>query len=237
MLGRLAAAPALRDLRVVTTEVSGCTSHARRRRWPRPGGGWPGRERTCGRYRRRRRALDEAQALARAAGGPLVVAGSLYLVGGGARMAHAHADACGARPFAWGARTYVMGILNVTPDSFSGDGLLHGCRRRPAAGRRGPGAADGRRRAPTCSTSAANRPVPVTPRSTRQRSWPGSCRSCGPIRAALPAMPLSIDTTKVAVARAALDAGADLLNDVGGGGTGRCAPRPPRRRARRPATS
>jgi dihydropteroate synthase len=26
--------------------------------------------------------------------------------------------------FRWGERTYVMGILNVTPDSFSGDGLL-----------------------------------------------------------------------------------------------------------------
>ena len=26
--------------------------------------------------------------------------------------------------FVWGARTYVMGIVNVTPDSFSGDGLL-----------------------------------------------------------------------------------------------------------------
>ena len=30
----------------------------------------------------------------------------------------------GPTTFAWGARTYVMGILNVTPDSFSGDGLL-----------------------------------------------------------------------------------------------------------------
>ncbi|MBC7239847.1 MAG: dihydropteroate synthase, partial [Chloroflexi bacterium] len=30
----------------------------------------------------------------------------------------------GRRTFAWGERTYVMGILNVTPDSFSGDGLL-----------------------------------------------------------------------------------------------------------------
>jgi len=28
------------------------------------------------------------------------------------------------RIFNWGARTYVMGILNVTEDSFSGDGLL-----------------------------------------------------------------------------------------------------------------
>ena len=30
----------------------------------------------------------------------------------------------GPATFAWGTRTYVMGILNVTPDSFSGDGLL-----------------------------------------------------------------------------------------------------------------
>src|SRR5256885_1336572 len=30
----------------------------------------------------------------------------------------------GARDFTWGARTYVMGIVNVTPDSFSGDGLM-----------------------------------------------------------------------------------------------------------------
>src|SRR6478609_7114598 len=30
----------------------------------------------------------------------------------------------GGRRFAWGERTFVMGILNVTPDSFSGDGLL-----------------------------------------------------------------------------------------------------------------
>ena len=30
----------------------------------------------------------------------------------------------GPRTFRWGERTFVMGILNVTPDSFSGDGLL-----------------------------------------------------------------------------------------------------------------
>ena len=27
-------------------------------------------------------------------------------------------------PLAWGKRTYIMGILNMTPDSFSGDGLM-----------------------------------------------------------------------------------------------------------------
>jgi len=43
----------------------------------------------------------------------------------------------GQRTFSWGTRTFVMGILNVTPDSFSGDGLLA---RTPAAA---PG--DGRR--------------------------------------------------------------------------------------------
>jgi dihydropteroate synthase len=32
----------------------------------------------------------------------------------------------GGQRFAWGERTYVMGILNVTPDSFSGDGLIRG---------------------------------------------------------------------------------------------------------------
>jgi len=32
-----------------------------------------------------------------------------------------------AMAFAWGARTYVMGILNITPDSFSGDGLAGKC--------------------------------------------------------------------------------------------------------------
>ena len=26
--------------------------------------------------------------------------------------------------FAWGTRTFIMGILNITPDSFSGDGLM-----------------------------------------------------------------------------------------------------------------
>ncbi|MGQ0677574.1 MAG: dihydropteroate synthase, partial [Rhodospirillales bacterium] len=31
-----------------------------------------------------------------------------------------------AERFRWGSRTYVMGVLNVTPDSFSGDGLMRG---------------------------------------------------------------------------------------------------------------
>ena len=46
-------------------------------------------------------------------------------------MSHLRASALTlrGRTLCWGERTYIMGILNVTPDSFSGDGLLAG---RPA---------------------------------------------------------------------------------------------------------
>src|SRR5258708_38575492 len=50
----------------------------------------------------------------------------------------------GSTTFRWGARTYVMGILNVTPDSFSGDGLLSGSEADAdgAGAERGAGAPD-----------------------------------------------------------------------------------------------
>ena len=35
-----------------------------------------------------------------------------------------HSMTIGSRSLIWGERTYVMGILNLTPDSFSGDGLF-----------------------------------------------------------------------------------------------------------------
>ena len=65
-------------------------------------------------------------------------------------------------------------------------------------------------RAPTCSTSAASRPGRAMPRSTPRRRSAASIPVIAAIRAALPGMPLSIDTTKVVVAEAALAAGADL---------------------------
>jgi dihydropteroate synthase len=58
--------------------------------------------------------------------------------------------------------------------------------------------------------------APVDENTERQRVIP----VIAAVRAALPAMPISIDTTKPAVAAAALDAGADLLNDVWGTGGG-----------------
>ena len=119
----------------------------------------------------------------------------------------------GPRLFSWGARTWVMGILNVTPDSFSGDGLLTSP--DPAAA-----AVDHGRRMVADGADILD----IGGESTR----PGHHRVAdddeiarvGPVvaalRSALPDTPLSIDTTKVAVAAAALDAGADLINDVWG---------------------
>jgi dihydropteroate synthase len=119
-----------------------------------------------------------------------------------------------------------MGILNVTPDSFSGDGLLV---EPEGAGQRGAGAPD----AAEIAVMTGRRMVAegadildVGGESTR----PGhgsvaadeELRRVVPVvaalRAALPDTPISIDTTKPAVAEAALAAGADLVNDVWGVG-------------------
>src|ERR1051325_9990009 len=54
----------------------------------------------------------------------------------------------GKHIFNWGSRTYVMGILNVTPDSFSGDGLLPSLpAKHPRMGTAGEGRGEGEDRA------------------------------------------------------------------------------------------
>jgi len=130
----------------------------------------------------------------------------------------------GSATFAWGARTFVMGIVNVTPDSFSGDGLLDsGTDGLPGSG--GATVANAVALARTMAEEGADL-LDIGGESTR----PGhdvvgadeEIRRILPvvaaIRAALPSMPISIDTTKPAVAAAAIDAGADLVNDVWGVG-------------------
>jgi len=130
----------------------------------------------------------------------------------------------GPAVFRWGARTYVMGILNVTPDSFSGDGLLAGNGDTPSEGAQGGTApraalAIARRMAAEGadlldvggeSTRPGHRPV--TAAEERARVVP----VIAALREALPDMPLSVDTTKADVAAAALDAGAHLVNDIWG---------------------
>ena len=133
----------------------------------------------------------------------------------------------GPTTFTWGERTFVMGILNVTPDSFSGDGLLDD----ETEGERGGGAgapdrvelavATGRRMVAEGADildvgGESTRPghEAVSLEEERRRVVP----VVAALRAALPDTPLSIDTTKPAVAEAALAAGADLVNDVWGVG-------------------
>ena len=122
----------------------------------------------------------------------------------------------GAVEFWWGERTYVMGVLNVTPDSFSGDGMLGdvegavaqavafeeegadvldvgGESTRPPGKVYGPGAI------PLSVEEELGRVIPVIEQ----------------LRGAL-RIPISVDTYKAEVARQALAAGAAMVNDVWG---------------------
>jgi dihydropteroate synthase len=128
----------------------------------------------------------------------------------------------GPRVFRWGTRTYVMGILNVTPDSFSGDGLLTA----GAVGTDAP-ASDAVAAAVSQARAMAEEGadlLDIGGESTRPGHAPVDAdeelRRVVPVvravRDALPGMPLTVDTTKPPVAEAALEAGADAINDVWG---------------------
>lgn len=114
--------------------------------------------------------------------------------------------------FHWGERTYVMGILNVTPDSFSGDGLISHDDVVEAA----------LEQARSFITDGADI-LDVGGESTRPGHQAISSdeeisRVVPVIRAirAETGLTISIDTYKADVAEAALDAGADWINDVWG---------------------
>lgn len=111
--------------------------------------------------------------------------------------------------FAWGSRTLIVGIVNVTPDSFSGDGLLDldaAVARGEQLAHEGADILDigGQSTRPGYKTVAPDveceRVVPVIDR----------------LASRLPAMPISVDTTRSTVANAAFAAGATILNDING---------------------
>ncbi|MGO9828804.1 MAG: dihydropteroate synthase [Myxococcaceae bacterium] len=111
------------------------------------------------------------------------------------------------RRFEWGQRTYLMGVLNVTPDSFSDGGRFTSVERAVGHG--------------LALAEAGADLVDIGGESTR----PGAAEVPGDeeLRRILPVIeglraqsdiPLSIDTSKARVAEAALAAGATLVNDV-----------------------
>ncbi|HEX6029874.1 MAG TPA: dihydropteroate synthase [Tepidiformaceae bacterium] len=121
-----------------------------------------------------------------------------------------HAALCvRGHEFAWGTRTFIMGIINVTPDSFSGDGIAGDVPAAVALAR--------------AQEAAGARILDIGGESTRPDAHPLAPDE--ELRRVLPALtairgvtdlPISIDTMHAAVAEAALSAGADILNDISG---------------------
>ena len=119
----------------------------------------------------------------------------------------------GSFTFNWGSRTYVMGILNVTPDSFSGDGII-------AKGNAVEVSVEQARNFLTYGADILD----VGGESTRPGSAPVNAdeelERVIPIIQALnknfPEALISIDTYKAQVAEEAIRAGAHIINDVWG---------------------
>lgn len=116
---------------------------------------------------------------------------------------------CGSHRLPLGGRPLVMGVLNITPDSFSdGSRWLDPDR---AVERALQMVDEGADIIDVGGESTRPGAPPVDPETERRRILPVITR-LAPI---LP-IPLSVDTTKVAVAAAALDAGASIINDISG---------------------
>lgn len=112
--------------------------------------------------------------------------------------------------FDWGERTYLMGVLNVTPDSFSDGGEFY---------------------APAAALAQAQRLVEagadlidIGGQSTRPGAQQVSVEeelhrvlsAVQVVRSQL-SVPISVDTTRAIVAQRAVEAGADMVNDISGG--------------------
>ena len=115
---------------------------------------------------------------------------------------------CGNTEFHWGKRTYVMGIINMSPESFSGDGIadvdsaVEQARRFVSEGADILDVGGESTRPGLASISASeeiNRVIPIIERLHREIG-----------------VPISIDTSKLEIAERALEAGATMLNDQWG---------------------
>jgi len=113
---------------------------------------------------------------------------------------------------AWGHKTYVMGILNVTPDSFSGDGLVKRDRWiQQAVAKSIDLVDDGADILDIGGQSTRPGGVPVSVDEELARIMPVLQELRNQID-----VPISVDTYRAEIASAALEAGADWVNDVWG---------------------
>ncbi len=127
----------------------------------------------------------------------------------------------GRHTLAWGSRTYIMGILNITPDSFSRDGLAYEGRTQAEITR--DAVEKGLRMVEegadlldiggesTRPSTVSEPPLPAAEEMARVLPVVEALAAAVP-----PHVILSIDTYKASVAAAALDAGAHLVNDIWG---------------------
>lgn len=115
---------------------------------------------------------------------------------------------CGRTTFQWGKRTYIIGIINLSPDSFAGDGL-GGV--EPAVDRAKRMAAEGADIIDIGGESTRPSSTPISVDEELSRVIPVLERLAREI-----SVPLSIDTYKLEVAREALDAGVNMINDIWG---------------------
>ena len=115
---------------------------------------------------------------------------------------------CGKSEFRWGERTYVMGIINVSPDSFSGDGLAN---EKSALAQAQIMAAEGADILDIGGESTRPGAPPVSVEVELARVIPALRQIFGQV-----GIPISIDSTKYEVVHQALEAGAAIINDQWG---------------------
>lgn len=107
---------------------------------------------------------------------------------------------------AFGSRTYLMAIVNVTPDSFAGDGVMDA---EAAVGRGVAMLEEGADFLDVGGESTRPGATPVPLEEELLRVVPVVARLAGEL-----GLPVSVDTTKAEVARQALRVGAGMINDV-----------------------
>jgi len=113
----------------------------------------------------------------------------------------------------WGSRTYIMGIINLTPDSFSGDGLMNGTDLvNNALEQANQFVSEGTDILDLGAESSRPDAEPVSAEEEEDRLMPVLTAI---LKNNLNAI-ISVDTYKSSVAESALRAGADWINDIWG---------------------